>query len=66
MQYLIKLNDLPAGRLHFIAGKGAAVGNDETSRIIKALLEEVLSKEIHPVLQKLYRGQLDNRRVFRM
>lgn len=42
------------------------MGNNETSRIIKALLEEVLSKEIHPVLQKLYRGQLDNRRVFRM
>lgn len=42
------------------------MGNNETSRIIKALLEEVLTKEIHPVLQKLHRGQLDNRRVFRM
>ena len=42
------------------------MGDNETSRIIKALLEEVLSKEIHPVLQKLHRGQLDNRRVFRM
>ena len=42
------------------------MGDNETSRIIKSLLEEVLSKEIHPVLQKLHRGQLDNRRVFRM
>ena len=33
---------------------------------IKALLEEVLSKEIHPVLQNLHQAQLDNRRVFRM
>ena len=42
------------------------MGDSETSRIIKALLEEVLSKEIHPVLQKLHRGQSDNRRVFRI
>ena len=41
------------------------MGN-ETSMIIKALLEEVLSKEIHPVLQNLHQAQLDNRRVFRM
>ncbi|MDF1535871.1 MAG: TIGR00730 family Rossman fold protein [bacterium] len=40
--------------------------SNETSLIIKALLEEVLSKEIHPVLQRLHRAQLDNRRVFRM
>jgi len=40
--------------------------SNETSLIIKALLEEVLSKEIHPVLQKLHTAQLDNRRVFRM
>jgi uncharacterized protein (TIGR00730 family) len=46
--------------------KGVAVGDNETSRIIKALLEEVLSREINPVLQKLHRDQLDNRRVFRM
>jgi uncharacterized protein (TIGR00730 family) len=52
--------------LHFHNLKGVDVGNNETSRIIKALLEEILSKEIHPVLQKLHRGQLDNRRVFRM
>ena len=42
------------------------MGDNETSRIIKALLEEVISKELHPVLQKLHRGQADNRRVFRM
>ena len=42
------------------------MGDSETSRIIKALLEEVLSKEIHPVLQKLHKGQSDNRRVFRI
>ena len=42
------------------------MGDNETSRIIKALLEEVISKEIHPVLQSLHRDQLDNRRVFRM
>ena len=42
------------------------MGDSETSRIIKALLEEVISKEIHPVLRELHRGQLDNRRVFRM
>ncbi len=40
--------------------------SNETSLIIKALLEEVLSKEIHPVLQNLHQAQLDNRRVFRM
>ncbi len=42
------------------------MGNDETSRIIKTLLEEVLTKEIHPVLQKIHRAQLDNQRVFRI
>ena len=40
--------------------------SNETSLIIKALLEEVLSKEIHPVLESLHHAQLDNRRVFRM
>ena len=46
--------------------KGAKVGDKETGRIIRSLLEEVISKEIHPVLQDLHRAQLDNRRVFRM
>lgn len=46
--------------------KGTKMGNDNTSRIIRALLEEVLSREINPVLQKLHEDQLDNRRVFRM
>ena len=46
--------------------KGAKVGDNETSRILKALLEEVISKEIRPVLQKLYEDQQDNRRIFRM
>lgn len=42
------------------------MSNDETSRIIKTLLEEVISGEIHPVLKRLHRDQQDNRRVFRM
>ncbi|UCG39228.1 MAG: TIGR00730 family Rossman fold protein [bacterium] len=46
--------------------KGEHVGDNETSRIIKALLEEVLSREIHPILSRLHQEQLDNRRVFRM
>ena len=42
------------------------MSENDTSRTIKTLLEEVISSEIHPVLQKLHRDQLDNRRVFRM
>jgi uncharacterized protein (TIGR00730 family) len=46
--------------------KGAKVGDNETSRIIRALLEEIISREVSPVLKRLHRDQLDNRRVFRM
>jgi len=42
------------------------VGDNETRDIIRTLLEDVIQKEIHPVLRQLHRGQLDNRRVFRM
>jgi len=42
------------------------MGNDETSHIIRALLDEVLSREINPVLEKLHQDQQDNRRVFRI
>lgn len=42
------------------------MGDDGTRNIIRTLLEDVLQRDIHPVLEKLRRGQMDNRRVFRM
>jgi uncharacterized protein (TIGR00730 family) len=42
------------------------MGDSETRDILRSLLEDVIQREIHPVMENLYRGQMDNRRVFRM
>jgi uncharacterized protein (TIGR00730 family) len=42
------------------------LSDNETSRIIQSLLEEVMASEINPILYRLHQEQLDNRRIFRM
>ncbi len=42
------------------------MADDGTGRIIRALLDEVLTREIRPALDRLSRSQMDNRRVFRI
>lgn len=42
------------------------MSDEDTTRIIRSLLEDVVSKEIHPALERLQQDQMDNRRVFRI
>ncbi len=42
------------------------MSDNETSKIIRFLLEEIMSSEINPILSRLHQDQLDNRRIFRM
>ena len=42
------------------------MSEEDTSRIIRTLLEDVVSREVRPVLEKLQQDQMDNRRVFRI
>ena len=42
------------------------MSDNETSRIIRSLLEDVVSSEINPILSRLHQEQRDNRRIFRM
>ncbi len=42
------------------------VADDGTGKIIKALLDDVIQREIKPSLDRLSRSQMDNRRVFRI
>lgn len=42
------------------------MGDNGTRDILRTLLEDIIHREIYPVLERLQRGQLDNRRVFRM
>jgi len=42
------------------------VADDGTGKIIKALLDDVVRREIKPSLDRLSRSQMDNRRVFRI
>lgn len=42
------------------------MGDDETRSMIKALLQDVLHRDIQPALERLQNAEMDNRRVFRM
>lgn len=42
------------------------MSDSDTRKIISCLLEEVVSREVNPILSKLHQEQLDNRRIFRM
>lgn len=42
------------------------MSDEDITRIIRSLLEDVVSHEIQPVLTKLKQDQMDNRRIFRM
>ncbi|UCF30870.1 MAG: TIGR00730 family Rossman fold protein [bacterium] len=42
------------------------MGDEEARTIIRTLLEDVLHKDIRPVLESLRQAELDNRRVFRI
>lgn len=42
------------------------MSDQDIHRIIRSLLEDIVSSEIHPVLERLEREQKDNRRIFRI
>ncbi len=42
------------------------MSDEDITRIIRSLLEDVVSREIHPVLERLENDQKDNRRIFRI
>ncbi len=42
------------------------MGDTDTTRILEALMKEVISREISPALQRLQAAETDNRRIFRI